>query len=194
MRWDVLDRYWRVALDFFTGDRDYWEAAGKIAPVITAFIALCALLIVWRAIQAQRDIARRRAAIEFFLKIETDEKLIALYARFLDLYPQHRQITTDEAYSSFKARTEEFKDTRSFLNLLELIAAGVNHHAFSNAVSYDYWGDVLINAWDDCHSLIRFIRADKGGGSFREIEKLHARWKRQASKDRWRKARLRTRD
>jgi hypothetical protein len=66
MRWDVVDRYWRAVLDFLTGDRDYWEAAGKSAPVITAIIALCAAGIAWRAIHAQRDIARRRAAIDFF--------------------------------------------------------------------------------------------------------------------------------
>jgi hypothetical protein len=187
MRWDVIDRYWRVALDFLTGDRDYWQAAGSIAPVITAIIALCAAWIAWRAIQAQRDIARRRAAIDFFLKTETDEKLIALYARFLELNPDHQLITTSEAYESFKLRQQDFKDTRSFLNLLELIAVGVNHQAFSNAISYDYWADVLIDGWEDCSSLISFIRADKGEGypeTYCEIEKLHARWKRQAERAR----------
>ena len=196
MRWDVVDRYWRVVLDFLTGDRDYWEAAGKSAPVITAIIALCAAAIAWRAIHAQRDIARRRAAIDFFLKTETDETLIALYTRFLDLNPAHRQITTDEAYKSFKAgKTKDYGDTRSFLNLLELIAVGVNHKAFSSVISYDYWGDVLIDGWEDCRPLISFIRADKGEGypeTYCEIERLHAKWKRQAEKARRRKARSAT--
>jgi hypothetical protein len=130
MRWDVVDRYWRVLLDFLTGDRDYWEAAGKIAPIMTAIIALCAAGIAWKAIQAQRDIARRRAAIDFFLKTETDATLIGLYSRFLELNPSHRLITTDEAYKNFKTIERDYRDTRSFINLLELIAVGVNINHF----------------------------------------------------------------
>jgi Domain of unknown function (DUF4760) len=177
-----------------TGDRDYWEAAGKAAPVITAIIALCAAVIAWRAIYAQRDVARRRAAIDFFLRTETDEKLITLYTRFLDLNAAHRLITTGEAYKSFKACKQDYGDTRSFLNLLELIAVGVNRKAFSNVISYDYWADVLIDGWEDCRSLISFVRADEGEGypeTYCEIEKLHAKWRRQAEKARRRKARSR---
>jgi hypothetical protein len=191
MRWDVVDRYWRVLLDILTGDRDYWEAAGKIAPIMTAIIALCAAGIAWKAIQAQRDIARRRAAIDFFLKTETDATLIGLYSRFLELNPSHRLITTDEAYKNFKTIERDYRDTRSFINLLELIAVGVNHKSFSDEISYDYWGDVLIDGWEDCKSLIGFIRADKGEGypeTFCEIETLHARWKRQADMARRKKS------
>ena len=54
---------------------------------MTAGVALTAAIIALCAIRAQKDIARRRAAIDFFLKTEMDEKAITLYERFKELSP-----------------------------------------------------------------------------------------------------------
>jgi hypothetical protein len=54
---------------------DVWtfsQNAGKVAPVLTASIAVVAACIAVRSIEAQKLIARKRAAIDFFLKTETD--------------------------------------------------------------------------------------------------------------------------
>lgn len=44
--------------------------------------------IAWRAIHIQRDTAKRRAAIDFFLKMETEDGLIGAYDAFRALAPQ----------------------------------------------------------------------------------------------------------
>src|SRR2546428_3230408 len=61
------------------------ETAAKFAPIATALIALVASCIALCAIRAQRDIARRRAAIDFFLKTEMDDTVLKLYKRFKPL-------------------------------------------------------------------------------------------------------------
>jgi len=60
------------------------ETVAKLAPIGTALIALSAAIIALLAILAQMHIARRRAAIDFFLKTEVDRTAIDLsYRRIL---------------------------------------------------------------------------------------------------------------
>jgi hypothetical protein len=95
MRWDVVDRYWRVMIDHL-GDASLWETVAKLAPIATALIALAASLALY-SIGVQRDVARRRAAIDFFLKTETDDKLIDLYELFKSLKPDLSHSITSSA-------------------------------------------------------------------------------------------------
>jgi hypothetical protein len=64
---------------------DQWETIGKVAPIATAVIALGAAGTAVAAILIQRDIAKRRAAIDFFLKTDLDREIISLYDRFKKL-------------------------------------------------------------------------------------------------------------
>jgi hypothetical protein len=50
-----------------------WEEVGRIAPVATAVVAAAAAVIAYSALRVQRDLARKRAALDFFLKTETDK-------------------------------------------------------------------------------------------------------------------------
>src|SRR4051794_40207540 len=72
-----------------------WDMAARYAPIFTPTIALGAAIIAWRAIAAQRDIARRRAAIDFFLKTETDRNLIDLYTKFKTRMTGMEQLSKD---------------------------------------------------------------------------------------------------
>jgi hypothetical protein len=60
-----------------------WERAGRIAPVLTAVVATVAATIAMAALLVQRDIAKRRAAIDFFLKTEMDNNIVEAYEKFL---------------------------------------------------------------------------------------------------------------
>jgi hypothetical protein len=53
-----------------------FKMAASYAPLATAFVALCAAIIALIAMFIQRDVARRRAAIDFFLKTEMDATAI----------------------------------------------------------------------------------------------------------------------
>src|SRR6266567_808242 len=96
------------------------EPAAKLAPIATALIALVASCIALWAIRAQRDIARRRAAIDFFLKTEMDETVTKLYRRFKELSPTIDQLVAKPDLMD----TQEYHDIRAFLNICELIAVG----------------------------------------------------------------------
>ena len=57
------------------------ETVAKLAPIVTALIALSAAFIALLAIWVHMIVARRRAAIDFFLKTEIDKTAIDLYTR-----------------------------------------------------------------------------------------------------------------
>ena len=140
---------------------EQWETIGKVTPIATATIALGAAGTAVAAILIQRDVAKRRAAIDFFLKTDLDREIISLYDRFKKIDVSHLRSTPMPA----KLDLPEYRDARTFLNICELIAVGVNKGAFSESVSKAYWGDVLPNAYKKMRAFIRDVRAsnDEGG-------------------------------
>jgi Domain of unknown function (DUF4760) len=155
-------------------DFTWWETVGKLAPIGTALIALTAALIAWSAIRAQRDIARRRAAVDFFLKTEMDKTVIELYNKF------RKNISSMTSKPTTPLGHAEYEDIRAFLNICELIAVGVNERAFSDRVSWAYWGLVLPQSYADAEPLIEWIRATPGEGSketYCELQKLCEGWR-----------------
>jgi hypothetical protein len=153
----------------------FLENLAKLAPLATAGIALIAALIALFAILAQRDIARRRAAIDFFLKTEMDQTGIDLYNDFKKISPI---IATHPSIADF-SKTEEYQKARAFLNVCELIAVGINQGAFSERVSFAYWGDVLPNAYKATLPLIKYVRDNCDDGSaatYIDLERICKKW------------------
>jgi hypothetical protein len=154
-----------------------WEAVAKLAPIGTALIALSAAIIAWFAIQAHRDIAKRRAAIDFFLKTEMDKTAIDLYINFKKNAPLVTSVPTNPLDN------REYNDIRAFLNICELIAVGVLTGAFSESVSFDYWRDIIPKSYRDAEQLIKDIRNTPEEGSrhtYIELEKLAKIWTKKA--------------
>ncbi len=154
---------------------EFFQEAAKYAPLATAFIALCAGLIALGAMYVQRDVARRRAAIDFFLKTEMDTETIELYERFKKI----SVVTVRSTPMPAKLDMQEYKDARRFLNICELIAVGVNYGAFSEQISLVYWGDVLPNSHRRMMPLIEDIRStdDEGGSeTYIDLQRICERW------------------
>jgi hypothetical protein len=127
------------------------------------------------AILAQKDIARRRAAIDFFLKTELDADTVKLYKLFKDTAPQ---FTSWAAMSNFTDQVG-YHRVRAFLNICELIAVGIRHKAFSKKVSKAYWGDVLPDSYRQAKPLIERIRETPGEGTkytYSDLEWLCEKW------------------
>jgi hypothetical protein len=149
------------------------ETVAKLAPIGTALIALGAATIALIAIGAQIHIARRRAAIDFFLKTEIDRTAIDLYKAFKEHAPSMSSIPS----ISIEPVATHYIDIRSWLNICELIAVGVNKDAFSKSVSLDYWGDVIPSSYRTAEPLINDIRSKDGSKhTYVELEKLAKRW------------------
>lgn len=154
---------------------EVFKTMASFAPLATAFIALSAAGIALSAMYVQRDVARRRAAIDFFLKTEMDQDAVNLYERFKKI----DVVTIRSIPMPNKLDLPEYKDARRFLNICELIAVGVNHGAFSERVSRPYWGDVLPTTHAKMAALIRDIRstANEGGkDTYIDLQKLCERW------------------
>jgi hypothetical protein len=155
---------------------EFFETAAKFAPLATASIAVIAAATALTAVYVQRDIARRRAAIDFFLKTETDKEMVELYERF--------KIIDTTALRSMPIPTlidtTQYKDARRFLNICELIAVGVRYNAFSDRISYAYWCDVILNSYKRMEPLIKDIRAVEGEGgpeTYIDLQRLCNDWK-----------------
>lgn len=142
-----------TAITFMVSDMGLLEIAARLAPIATALIALGAAGIAWWAILEQRNIARRRAAIDFFLKTELDKTVIDLYNKFKKLAP----ITS----SGRLVIDQDHEDVRAWLNICELIAVGVNYDAFSESVSQAYWGDVIPKTYQTAKELIDRVRTGR---------------------------------
>jgi hypothetical protein len=80
--------------------------------------SLSAAIIALLAILAQMHIARRRAAIDFFLKTEVDRTAIDLYKTFKAKAPL---ITSIPDPVLDVERRNAYEDIRAFLNICELI-------------------------------------------------------------------------
>jgi hypothetical protein len=156
-------------------DFSCWEnTIARLAPIGTALIAFFAALIALGAIWAQMYLARRRASIDFFLKTEIDKVAIDLYDKFKEEAPKITSVPDPS-----DATRRHYDDVRSFLNICELIAVGVNKGAFSESVSFDYWGDVIPRSYRTAERLINDIRNNPEEGSQHtcaDLEKLAKRW------------------
>src|SRR5215471_8229952 len=101
-----------TAITFMVSDMGLLEIAARLAPIGTALIALGAAGIAWWAILEQRNIARRRAAIDFFLKTELDQTVVDLWDKFNKLAPT---ISSGGALSDL-----DRNNVRAWLNICEL--------------------------------------------------------------------------
>ena len=153
--------------------------AASIPQWITAAVAVCALVAAIASIITQKRIARRRAAIDFFLKTEMDTDTKKSHDEYKKAIDPLKMIVTDkgEMKSSF-ANTAEYWAIRNYLNLHELLAVGVLNGVFDKKVCYDFWSGELVIAHMDTLPLIKYVQAQKNSKNvYAELEKLANKWK-----------------
>ena len=149
--------------------------AGDLAQIVTAAIAFLGALIAAVSILNQRNIARRRAAIDFFHRTQMDATGIELYNDFRRIAPGIAAVTSMESFVA----TPEHSRVRAFLNVCELISVAINENVFSERVSYAYWGDVRPWSYQAAEPLINYIRQRQGEGTpytYRDLERVAKLW------------------
>jgi hypothetical protein len=143
------------------------------AQISTAFIATVALGVATWSLLAQKAVARRRAAIDFFLKTEMDEKMLVAYNSYV------ASRTKIPSYSDMRefCQTEHYDHVRAYLNILELMAFGVLNNTFDERICYVYWCDFIKGAVADCRPLLDYLRRlPSGSFSYGELVRLEKRW------------------
>src|SRR5262245_19980443 len=150
-----------------------WKEVAAVAPIGTATIALVAASIALRAMYVQRDIARRRAAIDFFLKTEMDEKLIDAYDEFNKALEHLDEATDIEQF----AETDGYKKVRKYLDIQELFAVGIFNKMLDHRICYHLWSQVIIDARRDAARVIEYARAQPDcAKTYDQLLNLDRKW------------------
>jgi hypothetical protein len=149
------------------------EEIARIAPIGTVIVALGALSVATWSLLAQKGVARRRAAIDFFLKTEMDEKLLVAYDNYKDGVDALRKAVDLDDF----CKSNHYHHVRSYLNVLELMAVGIENNTFDERICYVYWKGFVLDVMADTAKLIDHIRQKHNADLyFRSFRRLHYRW------------------
>jgi hypothetical protein len=148
---------------------------GSLPQWVTALIAGGALWVGYQSIQSQREIARKRAATDFFARTEMDENALNAHKKFTAAV-EHMQTHRHESLDQF-VKSQQYKDIRSYLNLHELMAVGIAREVFDDNVCYDFWSGELGRAYASTRILIDYVQSRPGEeDTYIELVKVANRW------------------
>jgi hypothetical protein len=153
----------------------------QFAPIITATIAAVAAFVALASISVQKGIARKRAAIDFFLKTEMDSSIVAAYVTAEKAIKALKQTPSMEEF----AETDDYAQIRAYLNIHELMAVGIANKVLDDGVCYHYWSAILARHCKEADLVIRHA-GSLDSSTYTDLKKLNARWEKKLEK--WRKA------
>jgi hypothetical protein len=137
--------------------------------------AIAAAIIAGVTIYTQRDIARKRAAVDVFIKTEMDEKMIEAYERFNTGIAA--MSTTGNIEEFCKSENPHYLAIRKYLNVHELIAVGIKHEVLDKDVCYHYWCDTLTNGYRNAKPLIEYLLSrPENKYTYSDLRRLNFDW------------------
>jgi hypothetical protein len=151
---------------------------GTVPQWLTAGIAAGALIAAVISIGSQREIARKRAATDFFIKTEMDRDTLESHKRYTDAIAKMKMVVTasGEMQNSF-AGSDEYWAIRDYLNLHELMAVGILKKVFDDRVCHDFWAGELHRAYEDAMPLINYVQSQpRSKGTYSELIKVAKDW------------------
>jgi hypothetical protein len=120
---------------------------GTLPQWMTAGVAVAAGLIAIWNIKSQRELARKRAAFDVFLKTETDEKMLTAYDNFHTGIIEMKKVTSIDEFCTSELTRPHYLSIRKYLNVHELVAVGIRENVLDSNVCYSYWADALTNGY-----------------------------------------------
>jgi Domain of unknown function (DUF4760) len=153
-------------------------AWGTVPQWLTAIVALGALIAAGISIKSQREIARKRAATDFFLKTEMDHENLESHKKYTRALAKLASIveSNGEIQNDF-AESDEYWAIRDYLNLHELMAVGILKNVFDDHVCHDFWAGELLRAYHGAMPLIDYVQSLPGQqGTYVEMIKVANDW------------------
>jgi hypothetical protein len=150
-----------------------WQAVSSLAPIATAGIALLAAGVAYCALSVQRDLTRKRAAIDFFLKTETDETIANAYKATDDIRVKY---TESGSIGEIIKNYDDLITVTHFLNIFELLAVGIHTKIFDEDICFDYWSSNLITRHREWKLLIEPTEKKYGAPSYTNLVQLATHW------------------
>jgi hypothetical protein len=156
------------------------------APFATAFVTFCALATAIVAIHKQTQVARRRAAIDFFLKTDRDQNMLDAFRDFESALTQLKgHMAAGGVVKDFaEAQPDIHRQLLKYLNVHELVAVGIRNRVFDHQVCYSFWGDTLVRHVEEAEALIAYEVETGPPSHYLELRLLTAEWGPRARK--WR--------
>jgi hypothetical protein len=146
--------------------KDYAAIAGAGIAILAAFIATTAILV-------QRSIARKRAAIDFFLKAELDNTMRAAYD---DYETGIKALKAGVHLNTFRT-SKEYDDICAWLDAMELFAVGIETGIFDRRTCYHFWGGEVIDVCNDAISVINDVREQiDDPAAYKQLTTLNELW------------------
>lgn len=150
---------------------------GTVPQWMTAVIAGGALGAAIWSVGSQREIARKRAAMDFFVKTEMDKHTLVAhknYTKSVEVMRKHLQ--QKKPLKTF-VNTDAYWSIREYLNLHELMGVGINQGVFDDDVCFDFWHGELRRAYQATEALIRYIQTQPDENkTYIELVKVQACW------------------
>jgi len=158
------------------------------APYGTALIALGALSTAIVAICMQTIVARRRAAIDLFLKTDLDQNMLDAHRDFEAAVKElTSHLAAGETVKTFENTSEKsYRAILRYLNIHELVAVGIKNRVFDGNVCYNFWADALVRHARETKAVIDHEIETEGtpSAAFLELRRLSVEWTNRAKK--WR--------
>jgi hypothetical protein len=154
---------------------------GTVPQWLTAGIAGGALGAAVISITSQRETARKRAAVDFFLKTDLDANMLQAHADFESALKKLKKYAADGgSVRGFADGTEtenDYKKILRYLNVHELVAVGIKNKVFDDRVCYNFWSDAMVRHVKEAGGVIQY-EIDEGGSDalFLELRRLSTRW------------------
>jgi hypothetical protein len=133
------------------------------------------------SINEQRNIARKRAALDLFLKTELDKSNVDAYHAFEAAFKALR--TVEKGTMSEFRQTPEYRDIRAYLNIHELIAVGIHQGVLDEDVCFEFWAGELIDAYRSGKTVVDLVREDSPL-SYVAFERAYYRWVERENRER----------
>jgi hypothetical protein len=150
---------------------------GTIPQWITAAVACGALWTAYNSLGSQREIARKRAAMDFFTKTEMDKNTLDQHKEFKKAVTEFAKFRGKKDGLDSFASTQDYLRIRDYLNLHELMSVGIERNVFDDDVCYDFWSGELFRAYRDTHDLIQYVQELEGeADTYCELKMVHKRW------------------
>jgi uncharacterized membrane protein len=162
-----------------------WEGShmavdwGNVPQWITAGVAGSVAIIAAIGIGIQYGLARKRAAIDFFLKTEGDKQLLDAYDDFWKGIETMKKVPISDFCTSedFEVRKHYFA-VRKYLNVHERVAIGIKNGMFNERTCYDFWCGVLCRCVEAAQPVLDHVRARPGrSATYSELENLYRIWR-----------------
>lgn len=147
------------------------EELAKLAPIGTALIALIAAIIAFRSLRSQKDVARKRAAIDFVIKLVEPPNFITKIADTLEAIDKHKSLGADEL-------EPEGRITLAYTyRVFNAMTAGIATGVFDEQVCFSALADEFVEFEQRSRDYVaEFTMVDRSRVRMQPLGRLSTNW------------------